>query len=69
MLLYTNDALVVSKNSESMLRNEIYKCFEIKKNLVRPPKTFLGSSTRKIELENGIEAWALRFNQYFKAAV
>ena len=55
VLLYTDDALVVSENSERVLIDEIGKYFELKKESIRNPKMYLGGFVRKVELENGVE--------------
>mmetsp|Transcript_6374 Transcript_6374/g.9807 ORF Transcript_6374/g.9807 Transcript_6374/m.9807 type:complete len:148 (+) Transcript_6374:738-1181(+) len=69
ILLYTDDALVVSENAESVLRNELGGYFELKQESIRVPKIYLGGSVRKVELENGVEAWAFGSSQYVQAAV
>ena len=69
VLLYTDDALVVSENAESILRNEIGKYFELKEQSIGHPKIYLGGSVRKVELEGGVEAWAFSSSQYVRAAV
>ena len=37
VLLYVDDALVVSENAESILRNELGRYFELKEELIGPP--------------------------------
>ena len=69
VLLYTDDALVVSENGESILRNEIGKYFELKEESIGPPKLYLGGHLRKVQLENGVYAWAFSSSQYVQAAV
>ena len=58
VLLYVDDALVVSDNAESILRNEIGRYFELKEASIDPPKMYLGAGIRKVKLDNGIDAWA-----------
>lgn len=58
ILLYTDDALVISENAESILRNEIGKYFELKEESIGPPKLYLGGHLRHVQLENGVWAWA-----------
>ena len=36
---------------------------------IGPPSQYLGGKLRKVELENGVEAWAFGSAQYVKAAV
>ena len=61
--------MVVSENSESILRDELGKYFELKQESIGPPKFYLGGSVRKVTLDNGVEAWAFSSSQYVKAAV
>ena len=69
VLLYTDDALVISENAESILRNEIGRYFELKEESIGPPKLYLGGHLRKVQLENGVWAWAFSSSQYVQAAV
>ena len=69
ILLYTDDALVIDSNAEHVLRNQLGKYFELKEESIGPPKLYLGGKTRKVELENGVEAWSFCPTQYVKAAV
>ena len=41
VLLYVDDALVVSKNAESILRNELGRYFELKEESIGPPDHYL----------------------------
>ena len=58
ILLYTDDALVISENAESILRKETGRYFELKEKSIGPLKIYLGGLVRKVELENGANAWA-----------
>ena len=69
VLLYTDDALVISENAESILRNEIGKYFELKPESIGPPKIYLGGHMRKVKLDNGAHAWAFSSSQYVRSAV
>eukprot|EP00956_Cyclotella_meneghiniana_P034439 scaffold104886_cov86-Cyclotella_meneghiniana.AAC.1 len=69
VLLYVDDALVISDRAESTLRNEIGKYFELKEESVGPPKIYLGGQMRQVQLENGVNAWTFGSAQYVKAAV
>ena len=69
MLLYTDDVLVVSDNAENILRKEIGKYFILKESSIGPPSIYLGGHVRKVELENGVKAWAFSSSQYVQAAV
>ena len=68
MLFQADDALVASQNVDSILRNEIGKYFKLKEESVGPQKKNLGSSARKIELENSVDAWAFSYSQNVKTA-
>ncbi len=69
ILLYTDDTLCVSENPERVLREEIGKYFELKEESIGPPKIYLGGRVRKVELENGTQAWSFSSSQYVQAAV
>ena len=69
VLLYTDDALVISEFGEKILRNEIGKYFELKEESIGPPEIYLGGQLRKVELDNGVKAWAFGSSQYVQAAV
>ena len=69
VLLYMDDALVVSDNAESILCNEIGKYFELKEASIGPPKMYLGAGIRKVKLYNGVDASAASSSQYVQAAV
>ena len=55
---YVDDALVVSKNAESILRTELGRYFELKEESIGPPDHYLVGKVRKVQLENGVYAWA-----------
>ena len=69
VLLYMDDALVVSDNAKSILRKEIGRYFELKEALIGPPKMYLCAGIRKVKLDNGLNAWAASSSQYVQAAV
>ena len=69
ILLYTDDALVVSKNAEPVLRNELGRHFTLKEESIGPPKIYLGGSVRNVELDNGMKCWSFSLFQYVQAAV
>ena len=69
VLLYVDNALVVSDNAESILRKEIGRYFELKESSIGPPKMYLGAGIRKVKLDNGLDAWAASSSQYVQAAV
>jgi hypothetical protein len=69
ILLYTDDALVVSENPEQVLRAELGRYFTLKEESIGPPKIYLGGHVRKVQLDNGVECWAFSSSQYVQAAV
>ena len=68
ILLYTDDVLCISENSEDILR-DTRKYFELKPGSVGSPKIYLGGRVRKVELDNGVEVWAFSASQYTIAAI
>ena len=69
VLLYVDDALLVSENAESILRNELGRYFELKEESIGPQDHYLGGKVRKVQLENGVYAWAFSSSQYVQTAV
>jgi hypothetical protein len=69
ILLFTDDALVVSDNAEQVLRKELGRYFTLKEESIGPPKVYLGGHVRKVKLDNGVECWAFSSSQYVQAAV
>ena len=69
ILLYVDDALVVSENAESILRNELGRYFHLKEESIGPPTVYLGSRVRKVQLENGVWAWSFSLSQYVQSAI
>ena len=65
----TDNALIVSKNAESILRNELKKCFELKEELIRLLITHLGGSIWNVVLKNLVESSAFSSSQHAKASV
>ena len=56
MILRSDNDLVISENSEKVLRKEIGKHFELKNESVGPLSACLRRITRKLLLENGLSA-------------
>ncbi len=69
VLLYTDNALVISEQGEHILRNEIGKYFELKEESIGPPDIYLGGKMQKVQLKNGLYAWAFGSSHYVQAAV
>ena len=68
ILLYTDDALVISQHAEENFK-ELGRYFELKEELIGPPKIYLRGHCRKLQLENGVKAWAFSSLQHVQAAV
>ena len=69
VLLYCDDTLAISERGEHVIRNEIGRYFELKEESIGPPDIYLGGKLRKVQLENGVYAWAFGSSQYVQAAV
>ena len=68
-LLYTDDVLMISENAEKVLREEIGKYFELKKESIGTPTIYLGGRCREVKLANDATAWGFSSSQYVQAAV
>ena len=68
ILLYTDDALVVSQHAEETLKG-LGRYFELKEESIGTPNIYLGVHFRKVQLENGVKAWDFSSSQYVQAAV
>ena len=69
ILLYVDDALVVSENAESILQNELGRYFHLKEESVGPPTVYLGGRVHKVQLENSVWAWSFSSSQYMQSAI
>ena len=69
LLLYTDDALMISENAEQVLRKDLGRYFELKEESIGPPKIYLGGHVRKVELDNGVSAWTFSSSQYVRSAI
>ena len=56
IILYVDDDLAIGADAEKILRNELNKYFCLKESSIGSPKLYLGSSMRKVVLENGASA-------------
>ena len=59
----------LSVKAESILRNELWRYFELKEESIGPPDHYLGGKVGKVQLENGVNAWAFSSSQYVQTAV
>ena len=48
---------------------ELGRYFELKEESIGPPDHCLGGKVRKVQLENGVNAWAFSSSQYVQTAV
>ena len=69
ILLYVDNALVVSENAESILQNECRRYFHLKEESIGPPMVYLGSRVCKVQLEYGVWAWSFSSSQYVESAI
>ena len=69
ILLYVDDALVVSENAESILQNELGTYFYLKEESIGPPTVYLGGRVRKVQLENVVWASIFSSSQYVQSAI
>jgi hypothetical protein len=69
VLLYTDDALVISENGEKVLCHELGKYFDLKEESIGEPNLYLGGHLRKVELPDGRKAWGFSSSQYVQRAV
>ena len=69
VLLYVDDALVISENAEEILREEIGKYFELKEESIGCPSLYLGGRVHQVKLDNGVNAWSFSSSQYIQTAV
>ena len=58
MLLYTDDCLSVSEHPKQELM-VVNKNFPSKPESVGPPRIYLGAKLSKVQLQNGVEAYAM----------
>ena len=69
ILLYTDNAIIISENAEYILRNKLGKYFELKPSSIVPPKIYLGYHVRNVSLYNGTKVLVFSPFQYVQAAV
>ena len=69
ILLYTDYALIVSQHAEETLGKDLGRYFELKQDSIGLPKIYLGGHCRRVQFDNGVEAWAFSSSQYVQAAV
>ena len=68
-LLHAFITLALNENEDIILRNDIEKCFELKKYSIGIPKTHLGGSFLKAVIDNLAEPYAFSSSQCEKSAI
>ena len=68
-IISTDDVLAVRNNGDNVLWYRIGGYFKLKEESIGPPKIYSGGHALKVELENGVKAWAFRSSQYVRAVV
>ena len=58
VLLYVEDALMISDNAQESLEEDIKKYFTMKPGSIGPPTIYLGGHMHKFTLENGVKRGA-----------
>ena len=69
VLLYTDDCLVVSKKSDSILKEDIVSYFQLKPYLIGPPILYIGGHIQEVILDTVIKAWDFGYTHYVQSAV
>ena len=52
ILLYVDDALVISERGEKVIKEELGRSFYLKEESIGPPTVYLGNKVSKVTLEN-----------------
>ena len=68
ILLYVDDCLVISEHPDQALK-KLGKYFPMKPESVGPPKLYLGGKLSKVDLPNGVKAWAISASKYIHNAL
>ena len=69
ILIYTDDALVVIQHAEEALRKDLGSYFELKQESIRPPKIYLRGHSKRVQLQNNVEAWDFSISQYVQTVM
>ena len=64
VLIYVDDALIISNRGEDVIRKEFGKYFYAKDGYIEPPSIYLGNKVSKVTIENGVGAWSFSSPQY-----
>ena len=68
VLLYVDDCLCISEHPREAIE-KIDKYFPMKPGSIAVPTLYLGAKISKVQLPNGVEAWAQSTSQYVQEAV
>ena len=67
--LYTDDALVISADPETIIRKQLGKYWKIKEKSIAPPSIYLRNKVSYVILEGGAKAQSLSSSQYVQVSV
>ena len=67
-LLYVDDRLMISDDPKASL-DRIGKYFTLKEGSVGEPKLYLGARISKVQLPNGVVAWAWSPSKYIQESI
>jgi hypothetical protein len=68
ILLYVDNVVCFHHDAKSAIW-QINKYFPMKAGSIRDPDIYLGTKFRKVDLENGIQAWSMSPSKYIKDVV
>ena len=68
VLLYVDDCLCISEHPKEAIE-KIDKYFPMKPGSIAPPALYLGAKISKVQLPNGVTAWAQSTSQYVQEAI
>ena len=68
ILLYMDDCLCICHDDKAEI-HKIDKFFAMKKGSVGDPDVYLGAKVKRMEMLNGVQAWALSSSKYVQEAV
>ena len=68
VLLYVDDCLCICHDAEAEI-HKIDKFFTMKKGSIGDPGMYLGARVKRMEMPNGVQAWALSSSKYVQEAV
>ena len=68
VLLYVDDCLCICHDAEAEI-HKIDKFFTMKKSSVGDPDIYFGAKVKRMEMPNGVQAWALSSSKYVQEAV